>query len=110
VACRHIYANEALFRSGITPTPARRIGLERCKLLARNIKKTLESAIVAGGSSLRDYVGSDGLAGNSRASSWSMAGRKTVPALRHENPEIRQGSARRTTVRDARIGHAAECN
>lgn len=61
----NIYANEALFRAGINPrTPARRLGLARCSRLARAIKETLELAIGAGGSSLRDYVGSDGLAGH----------------------------------------------
>jgi len=89
----NIYANEALFRSGINPrTPARRIGLERCKLLARNIKKTLESAIVAGGSSLRDYVGSDGLAGNFQ-SQFMVYGRAGKPCQRCGTKirEIRQG-------------------
>lgn len=61
----NIYANEALFRAGIRPgVAAQRIGLARCELLAAKIKETLEAAIGAGGSSLRDYVGSDGLAGN----------------------------------------------
>ncbi len=61
----NIYASEALFRAGIDPrTPAQRVSRARCDLLADEIKKTLASAITAGGSSLRDYVGSDGLAGN----------------------------------------------
>src|SRR3972149_1039442 len=61
----NIYASEALFRAGINPkTPARRIGLARCQALAVTIRETLELAIDAGGSSLRDYVGSDGQAGS----------------------------------------------
>jgi formamidopyrimidine-DNA glycosylase len=61
----NIYANEALFRAGINPRqPAQRIGLARCGLLAAKIRETLELAIGAGGSSLRDYVGSDGMAGS----------------------------------------------
>jgi formamidopyrimidine-DNA glycosylase len=60
----NIYANEALFHSAIYPgTPARRIGLERYQVLAGKIKETLELAIGAGGSTLRDYVASDGQAG-----------------------------------------------
>ncbi len=60
----NIYANEALFRAGINPkTPAQRIGPGRYQLLADKIRETLEEAIAAGGSSLRDYVGSDGQAG-----------------------------------------------
>src|SRR3990170_5918986 len=61
----NIYASEALFRAGINPkTPARRIGLARYQFLAVTIRETLELAIDAGGSSLRDYVGSDGQAGH----------------------------------------------
>ena len=61
----NIYANEALFRAGIDPrTPAQRISRARCEALAEQIKLTLGEAITAGGSSLRDYVGSDGMAGN----------------------------------------------
>jgi formamidopyrimidine-DNA glycosylase len=61
----NIYANEALFRAGINPRlPARRIGPVRYASLAEEIRATLEEAIVAGGSTLRDYVGSDGMAGN----------------------------------------------
>jgi formamidopyrimidine-DNA glycosylase len=60
----NIYASEALFRAGINPKlPARRIGLARCKLLVEKIRETLEAAIQAGGSTLRDYVGGDGRAG-----------------------------------------------
>lgn len=61
----NIYANEALYRAGIDPrTPAQRVSRVRCDALAREIKATLAEAINAGGSSLRDYVGSDGMTGN----------------------------------------------
>jgi formamidopyrimidine-DNA glycosylase len=60
----NIYASEALFRAGINPkTPARRIGLARYDLLVAKVRETLEAAIQAGGSTLRDYVGGDGRAG-----------------------------------------------
>ena len=60
----NIYASEALFRARINPkTPARRIGRERYDILAEKIRETLEAAIRAGGSTLRDYVGGDGQAG-----------------------------------------------
>jgi formamidopyrimidine-DNA glycosylase len=60
----NIYANEALFSAGIDPrTPAQRVSRTRCDALAAAIKQTLERAINAGGSTLRDYVGSDGRAG-----------------------------------------------
>jgi formamidopyrimidine-DNA glycosylase len=60
----NIYANEALFRAGIPPrTAARRLTRERCAILVERIRETLELAIGAGGSTLRDYVASDGQAG-----------------------------------------------
>ena len=60
----NIYASEALFRAGINPKlPAHRIGPERCVRLVEHIRETLADAIRAGGSTLRDYVGSDGQAG-----------------------------------------------
>jgi len=78
----NIYANEALFRSGINPlSQARRIGNARCALLAQHIRETLDDAIVAGGSSLRDYVGSDGMAGNFQ-SQFSVYGREGEPCPR----------------------------
>jgi formamidopyrimidine-DNA glycosylase len=65
VGVGNIYASEALFRAGISPRmAARRLTGERCERLARAIRETLEAAIIAGGSSLRDYVRSDGMAGN----------------------------------------------
>jgi formamidopyrimidine-DNA glycosylase len=57
----NIYANEALFRAGVRPT--RRAGAltsKQCELLVPAIRETLNKAILAGGSSLRDFVGSDG--------------------------------------------------
>ena len=61
----NIYANEALHRAAIDPrTPSRRLSRDRCAILTAKIRETLELAIAAGGSSLRDYVRSDGQAGN----------------------------------------------
>ena len=65
VGVGNIYASEALFRAGIAPTRAAgRIGRERCHLLAESIRATLMASIAAGGSSVRDYVHSDGGAGS----------------------------------------------
>jgi formamidopyrimidine-DNA glycosylase len=61
VGVGNIYANESLYRAGIDPrTQARRLSRERCARLSRAIKDTLRAAIRAGGSSLRDFVASDG--------------------------------------------------
>jgi len=64
VGVGNIYAAESLYRAGISPLrAANRIGRERCARLASAIRETLHQAIAAGGSSVRDYVHSDGGAG-----------------------------------------------
>jgi formamidopyrimidine-DNA glycosylase len=64
VGVGNIYASESLFRAGIDPRkPARRLTRAQCACLSRAIKDTLRAAIRAGGSSLRNFVGSDGVAG-----------------------------------------------
>jgi formamidopyrimidine-DNA glycosylase len=61
VGVGNIYASESLFRAGINPqTAANKLSLARCERLVREIKATLADAIVAGGSSLRDFFGADG--------------------------------------------------
>jgi formamidopyrimidine-DNA glycosylase len=60
----NIYASEALFRAKINPkVAAHRVSRARCDVLAEKVRETLEAAIRAGGSTLRDYVGGDGRAG-----------------------------------------------
>lgn len=60
----NIYANEALFRARIHPrAPAGRIGPGRCAALVLAVAKTLQDAIEAGGSSLRDWHHADGSLG-----------------------------------------------
>lgn len=67
----NIYANESLFRAAIDPrTPAHRLSRERCASLAAAIKETLRCAIRAGGSSLRDFVASDGRPGYFQQRYW----------------------------------------
>ena len=64
VGIGNIYAAESLFQAGISPLRAAdRIGLARYRVLAAAIRSTLAAAIAAGGSSVRDYVHSDGGAG-----------------------------------------------
>jgi len=72
VGIGNIYANEILFRAAIDPrTPARRLSLERCRRLSASIKQTLRAAIRAGGSSLRDFVDSDGHPGKFQRRYWA---------------------------------------
>ncbi|MEQ1638205.1 MAG: bifunctional DNA-formamidopyrimidine glycosylase/DNA-(apurinic or apyrimidinic site) lyase [Methylococcales bacterium] len=57
----NIYANEALFASGIKPTRAAgNIALQRYQTLAAHIKSILTAAIAQGGTTLRNFTDSDG--------------------------------------------------
>lgn len=55
----NIYANESLFLAGIKPQcKSGRISRRRCVRLADSIKRVLQRAIKAGGTTLRDFVDS----------------------------------------------------
>jgi len=66
----NIYADEALFRGGVSPRRrARRVTRRECAALAEAIRRVLKRSIETGGSSIRDYVmpdGSDGSFQNER--------------------------------------------
>jgi formamidopyrimidine-DNA glycosylase len=65
VGIGNIYAAESLFRAGISPLcAAHSISRKRHCVLAQAIRDTLEAALAAGGSSVRDYVHSDGGSGH----------------------------------------------
>jgi formamidopyrimidine-DNA glycosylase len=60
----NIYASEALFRARISPRrAARRLSRADCVRLVRSVRAALNAAIRAGGTTLRDYVGTDGSPG-----------------------------------------------
>ncbi|HEU4610611.1 MAG TPA: bifunctional DNA-formamidopyrimidine glycosylase/DNA-(apurinic or apyrimidinic site) lyase [Casimicrobiaceae bacterium] len=60
----NIYANEALFRARIRPTvPAGRVSRARLEGLVASVREVLVEAIAKGGTTLRDYVDSDGREG-----------------------------------------------
>ncbi len=64
VGIGNIYASESLFRAGIDPcTPAGRLSRVRCTRLAASVQATLEAALDAGGSTLRNFTDGDGSAG-----------------------------------------------
>ncbi|KZY29108.1 MULTISPECIES: bifunctional DNA-formamidopyrimidine glycosylase/DNA-(apurinic or apyrimidinic site) lyase [unclassified Oleiphilus] len=64
VGVGNIYANEALFKAGISPIrSASQISLKRYNLLADTIKEVLRKSIKQGGTTLKDFVGSDGKPG-----------------------------------------------
>jgi formamidopyrimidine-DNA glycosylase len=90
----NIYANEALFHAGIDPRmPAGRLSRPGADRLARAVKDTLVSAIEAGGSSLRDFVDSEGKPGYFQQS-YFVYGRAGEPCRRCGRMIrlIRQGS------------------
>ena len=65
VGVGNIYASEALFRTRLHPaTAAGLVSTERLADLVSNVRAVLIEAIDAGGSSLRDYVQSNGELGN----------------------------------------------
>jgi formamidopyrimidine-DNA glycosylase len=64
VGVGNIYASESLFRAGIRPTTAAgRLSATRCERLADAVRATLSDAIARGGSTLRDFVASNGESG-----------------------------------------------
>lgn len=97
VGIGNIYATESLFRAGIHPrTAAGKISLARLQRLVPVIKTTLHAAIDAGGSSLRDFIHSDGSSGYFQQQYFAY-GRTGQPCriCGHAIHEIRQ--AQRTT-------------
>ncbi len=64
VGVGNIYANESLFLAGISPfRVANSLSVAECNALVAHIKTVLQRAIAAGGSTLRDFVNSDGKSG-----------------------------------------------
>lgn len=71
VGIGNIYANEALFLAGINPeVAAGKIGITRYERLVQAVKQILQQSIEAGGSSLRDFVNSDGRPGYFQQQYW----------------------------------------
>lgn len=72
----NIYVCEALNMAGIAPTlAARRVSEGRLDKLVSAVREVLSAAIIAGGSSLRDYVRPDGQLGYF-AKDWRVYGRE----------------------------------
>lgn len=60
----NIYASEALFEAGILPTrTSSDLSLSECEVLVQAVRQTLNKAIKAGGSTLKDYRKPDGSMG-----------------------------------------------
>jgi len=97
VGVGNIYANESLFRAGIHPrTKAGRLSIERCAKLVAEVKATLKAAIRAGGSSLRDFVHSDGSTGYAQQDYW-VYGKTGEPCRKCGTPIRRVVMGQRAT-------------
>ncbi|MHB1950893.1 MAG: bifunctional DNA-formamidopyrimidine glycosylase/DNA-(apurinic or apyrimidinic site) lyase [Acidiferrobacteraceae bacterium] len=78
----NIYANEALFDAGLDPRRAAgRISEARYARLGASLKATLEKAIRAGGTTLRDFRGGDGQPGYFQQA-LQVYGRRGLPCPR----------------------------
>ncbi len=98
VGVGNIYANEALFLAGIDPRRAAgRISRARMAQLVKHIKSVLAAAIEQGGTTLRDFVNSDGKPGYFKQQLF-VYGRAGAACKRCKNTlrELRQ--QQRTTV------------
>ena len=97
VGIGNIYASESLFLAGIHPAlPAWRISRAQCEALVRAIKRTLRTAIDAGGSSLRDFVSSDGHLGCFQTQCY-VYDRENEPCRRCATPIRRDVQGQRST-------------
>jgi formamidopyrimidine-DNA glycosylase len=102
VGVGNIYASESLFRAGIDPRKAaHRLSVAEAKRLVAAIKRTLLAAIKAGGSSLRDFVGSDGASGYFQQRHW-VYDRAGQPCRRCRAPVRRIVQGQRATYFCAR--------
>ena len=82
VGVGNIYANESLFKSGISPTrPADKVKKKECVVLVETVKAVLQRAIETGGSTLRDFVNSDGKSGYFQQE-YTVYGRHNEPCVR----------------------------
>lgn len=81
VGVGNIYATESLFFAGIHPaTPAGLLKIEHFDKLVQQIKRILENAICAGGTTLRDFFAVDGKPGYF-AQALQVYGRKNLPCF-----------------------------
>jgi formamidopyrimidine-DNA glycosylase len=93
VGVGNIYCSESLFRAGINPKlAAGRVSRARYRRLAEAIRVTLDRAIEAGGSTLRDFVGADGQGGYFQQD-YFVYGRSDLPCRVCGTPirQLRQG-------------------
>jgi formamidopyrimidine-DNA glycosylase len=97
VGVGNIYACESLFEARIHPnTAAQRISLSRYERLAPAIQRILAAAIAQGGSTLRDFIGADGVSGYFQQS-YSVYDREGEPCTQCGAPIRRIVQGQRST-------------
>lgn len=97
VGAGNIYANEALFAAKIDPrTPAQKVDLEQYTLLVKHIKRILKLAIEKGGTTLKDFLDSDGNPGYF-SQKLQVYGRTNQPCLRCDGTVQAQMIGQRNT-------------
>ena len=97
VGVGNIYASESLFKAGIRPSvQVGRVSRAKLQLLYDAVKLTLSQAIEQGGTTLRDFVGSDGKPGYFKQQLW-VYGRAGQPCHRCGSVIKSQVMAQRNT-------------
>lgn len=97
VGMGNIYANEALFAAGIDPMrPANRLTAPEHIRLVSEIQQVLQRAITAGGSTLRDFVDSEGQSGYFQQQ-YHVYGRENEPCHQCSTPIIKRTTSGRAT-------------
>jgi len=97
VGVGNIYANEALFASGINPArEAGRVSLQRYQRLVTEIRTVLQKAIAAGGTTLQDFTQSDGKPGYFKQQ-LNVYGRAGLPCVQCGHPVGQRKLGQRST-------------
>ena len=97
VGVGNIYASESLFFSAINPKKAAgKISRAKYDLFAEQIKQVLAKAIAQGGTTLKDFVGSDGKPGYF-AQQLNVYGRKDEPCMQCDAPIKQTTQGQRST-------------
>ena len=98
VGVGNIYAQESLFMAGIHPSrQAGKISRERYERLAEAIRQVLSRAIEAGGTTLKDFIRTDGQPGYF-SQSLAVYGRADEPCLKCGRPLKSERHGQRSTV------------
>ncbi|MDO1510249.1 MULTISPECIES: bifunctional DNA-formamidopyrimidine glycosylase/DNA-(apurinic or apyrimidinic site) lyase [unclassified Neisseria] len=97
VGIGNIYANESLFKAGISPKrPANKITKQECVKLVETIQAVLNRAIATGGSTLRDFVDSNGQSGYFQQE-YTVYGRHNEPCIQCGKPIQKETLGQRGT-------------